>query len=248
VIQANSGFMSVNKGMDDVPHKAGVLIADTATGVYGFQAVAAALFAREREDEGRYLDISLMQSTAAFLAPKIVEYHAEKGEPRLLNAPAGSYRTKDGWVAVTLVKEHHFEKLCQAMAREDILEDPRFRSFESRSAHCDAIREIVADVLVGRTTEEWLARFAEFEVLASAIADFGDWLADPQAAETAAAPIVAQPGMGPVPIPAIPGTEPAGAPVSPAIGEHGRDILGELGLDDDAVAALVRDGAVTLNG
>jgi len=247
VIQANSGFMSVNKGMDGVPHKAGVLIADTATGVYGFQAIAAALFARERESEGRYLDISLMQSTAAFLAPKIVEYHAEQGEPRLLNAPAGTYRTKDGWIAVTLVKEHHFEKLCQAMAREDILADRRFRTFASRSDHSDAIRDLVAAALVERTTAEWVARFAENEVLASAVADFGDWLADPQVAETASAPVADQPGMGTIPIPAIPGTDPAGAPVSPAVGQHGRAILGELGLDDDAIAALVRDGAVSLN-
>jgi crotonobetainyl-CoA:carnitine CoA-transferase CaiB-like acyl-CoA transferase len=49
VIQANSGFMSVNKSMDGVPVKSGVLIADTATGIYAFQALAAALFARERE-------------------------------------------------------------------------------------------------------------------------------------------------------------------------------------------------------
>jgi crotonobetainyl-CoA:carnitine CoA-transferase CaiB-like acyl-CoA transferase len=246
VIQANSGFMSVNKGMDGVPHKAGVLIADTATGVYGFQAVAAALFARERENEGRYLDISLMQSTAAFVAPKIVEYHAEQGEPRLLNAPAGSYRTEDGWIAVTLVKEHHFEKLCQAIEREDILADPRFKTFASRSDHSDAIRDLVAGVLAARTTREWLARFAQHEVLASAVSDFGDWLADPRVAEAAAAPVADQPGMGPVPIPTIPGTDPAGAPVSPALGQHGRAILRELGLDDDAIAVLVRDRAVSL--
>ncbi len=246
VIQANSGFMSVNKGMDDVPHKAGVLIADTATGVYGFQAVAAALFAREREAEGRYLDISLMQGTAAFLAPKIVEYHAEHGNPRVLNAPAGSYRTKDGWIAITLVKEHHFERLCRAMERPDILDDPRFKSFETRSHHADAIRDLVAEVIPGRTTADWIARFAEFEVLASAIADFGDWLADPQVAETQAAPLVDQPGMGTVHIPAIPGTDPEGSPVSPSVGQHGRAILGELGLDDAAIAGLVRDGAVKL--
>ena len=246
VIQANSGFMSVNKGMDGVPHKAGVLIADTATGVYGFQAVAAALFAREREREGRYLDISLMQSTAAFLAPKIVEYHAEDGSPRLLNAPAGSYRTKDGWIAITLVKEHHFERLCRAIGRDDLPRDPRFASFESRGEHSDAIRDIVAEAVAGKTTGDWLQRFAAEEVLASVIADFGDWLADPQATETRAAPLVDQPGMGRVPVPTIPGTDPEGSPVAPAVGEHGREILAELGLDDNAVARLARDGAVHL--
>jgi crotonobetainyl-CoA:carnitine CoA-transferase CaiB-like acyl-CoA transferase len=246
VIQANSGFMSLNRGMDGIPHRANVLIADTSTGIYAFQAVAAALFAREREAEGRYLDISLMQSTAAFMAPKVVEYHAEKGNPRVLNAPAGSFRAKDGWIAITLVKEHHFERLCRAMERPDILDDPRFKSFETRGQHSDAIRDLVAGVIANRTTADWLRRFEELEVLASAIATFGDWLADPQVAETRAAPLIDQPGMGPVRIPTIPGTDPDGASVSPAVGQHGRDILGELGLDDEAIAGLVRDGAVKL--
>lgn len=246
VIQANSGFMSVNLGMDGVPHRAGVLIADTATGIYAFQAIAAALYAREKETEGRYLDISLMQGTAAFLAPKIVEYHAENGTPRVLNAPAGSFRTSDGWIAITLVKEHHFERLCRALEREDLLRDPRFRSFESRGENGEAIRDAVTEAIAARPTAEWLRRFAEHEVLASAIADFGGWLADPQVAETRAAPRVDQPGMGSVPIPAIPGTDPEGSRIAPAVGQHGREILAELGLGEDAVATLVRDGAVAL--
>lgn len=247
VIQANSGFMSLNRGMDGIPHRANVLIADTSTGVFAFQAVAAALFAREREAEGRYLDISLMQSTAAFMAPKIVEYQAERGVPRVLNAPAGSYRTRDGWIALTMVKEHHFERLCRALEREDILADPRFQTFETRGRHADEIRDIVAGIMPNRTTADWLARFAVFDVLGSAIADFGDWLADPQVTETHVAPPADQPGMGAVRIPGIPGTDPDGAPVSPTIGQHGREILREAGLDDDAIAGLVRDGAVTLN-
>jgi len=250
VIQANSGFMSVNKGMDGVPHKAGVLIADTATGVYAFQAVAAALFAREKENEGRHLDISLMQGTAAFLAPKIVEYHAEGGTPRLLNAPAGSYRTLDGWVAVTLVKEHHFERLCRAMEREDLPGDPRFQSFATRSDNSDAIRDIVAEALGKRTTAEWIRRFEDCEVLASPISDFGDWLGDPHIVETTAAPRIDQPDMGPIPMPTIPGTTPPAAPdecpVSPSIGQHGRTILREIGLDNETIAGLARNGVVAL--
>jgi formyl-CoA transferase len=132
------------------------------------------------------------------------------------------------------------------MERDDIAADPRFRSFETRAQHSDAIRELVAGIIPARTTADWLRRFEEFEVLASAVADFGDWLADPQAAATRAAPLVDQPGMGAVPIPAIPGTDPEDAPVSPAVGQHGRDILGELGYGEEAIGALVRDGAVRL--
>lgn len=246
VIQANSGFMSVNRGMDGVPHRAGVLIADTSTGVYAFQALAAALFAREREAEGRHIDISLMQGTAAFLAPKIIEFHAADGSPRPLNAPAGSYRTKDGWLAITLVKERHFERLCRAIGQPTLACDPRFETFESRARHLDAITEIVAQALTERTTADWVERFEAAEALCSPIADFGDWLGDPHVQSTTAAPVVKQPGMGAIPIPHIPGTDPATDAVAPTVGQHGTEILAELGLDDAAVARLVRDGAVRL--
>jgi crotonobetainyl-CoA:carnitine CoA-transferase CaiB-like acyl-CoA transferase len=252
VIQANSGFMSINQGMDGVPHRAGVLIADTSTGVYAFQALAAALFARERESEseGRHIDISLMQGTAAFLAPKIVEFHMADGNPRPLNAPAGSFRTSDGWLAVTLVKEHHFERLCRAIEQPALARDPRFETFETRAEHLDVITDIVAAALTERTTADWVERFEAVEALCSPIADFGDWLDDRHVQSIAAAPMFDQPGMGAIPVPQIPGTDPAtdadAAPVAPGIGEHGAEILAELGLDDAAVAGLRRDGAVRL--
>jgi len=248
VMQANSGFMSVNRGMDGVPHRAGVLIADTSTGIYAFQALAAALFAREREAEGRHIDVSLMQGVAAFLAPKIVEFHVANGAPQPLNAPAGSFRTKDGWLAVTLVKEHHFDRLCQAIEQPALASDPRFETFESRARHRDVITGIVAAALAERDTADWVERFQAVEALCSPIAEFGDWLDDPHVTSVAAAPMVEQPGMGTIPVPLIPGVAPDAAPsaVAPAVGEHGAAILADLGMDEATIAGLVRNGAVRL--
>ncbi|MCG8543020.1 MAG: CoA transferase [Alphaproteobacteria bacterium] len=248
VIQAHSGFMSVNKGMDGVPHRSGALVADTATGIYAFQAVAAALYAREKEEAGRHIDVNLMQGTAAFLAPKIVEHHLEHGEPRSLNAPAGSYRTRDGWIAVTLVKEDHFARICRAMGREELIDDPRFVDFAARGKNEAELRTLVGDALSKATTESWVERFTRHEVLCNAINGFDDWLADPQVVASTAAPMLNQPGMGPTPVPTIPGTDPAeggpDAPAAPAVGEHGRQILEELGFDNDSIEGLIRDRVV----
>ena len=135
------------------------------------------------------------------------------------------------------------------MEREDLLEDPRFESFAARSDHSDTIRGIVGTMLKERTTEEWMRRFDENEVLASPIADFGDWLAESQVQATGIAPRIDQPGMGAIPMPTIPGTAPGATgtpPVSPGIGEHGREILFDLGLGEAQIDALVREGAVAL--
>jgi crotonobetainyl-CoA:carnitine CoA-transferase CaiB-like acyl-CoA transferase len=77
VAQAFSGLVSVNVGNDKTPHRVGTTISDVATGVYAFQAIAAALFARATVGTGRWIDISLTQSTAALLGHKVAEHVLE---------------------------------------------------------------------------------------------------------------------------------------------------------------------------
>ena len=104
-------------------------ISDVATGVYAFQAIATALFARATVGTGRWIDVNLAQSTAALLGHKAAEYVLEGGAPRALNVPAGSYQTSDGWMMVTLVNEAQYKRLCTAIEREDLATDPRFADF-----------------------------------------------------------------------------------------------------------------------
>ena len=96
VAQAFSGLVSVNLGNDRTPHRVGTTISDVATGVYAFQAIATALFARASVGTGRWIDVNLVQSTAALLGHKVAEHVLEGGAPRALNVPAGSYQTRMG--------------------------------------------------------------------------------------------------------------------------------------------------------
>ncbi len=124
VAQAFSGLVSVNIGNDKTPHRVGTTISDVATGVYAFQAIATTLFARATLGTGRWIDVSLAQSTAALLGHKVAEYVLEGGTPRALNVPAGSYQTSDGWLMVTLVNEAQYKRLCTAIERDDLASDP----------------------------------------------------------------------------------------------------------------------------
>ena len=133
VAQAFSGLVSVNLGNDKIPHRVGHTISDVATGVYAFQAIATALFARATVGTGRWIDVNLAQSTAALLGHKAAEYVLEGGTPRALNVPAGSYQTSDGWIMVTLVNEAQYKRLCAAIEREDLASDPRFADFARRA-------------------------------------------------------------------------------------------------------------------
>src|SRR3954465_14981165 len=85
VAQAFAGLASINVGTDDVPHRVGTTISDISTGVYAFQAIATTLFARATVGTGRWIDVSLTQSTAALIGHKFAEHALEGGAPRALN-------------------------------------------------------------------------------------------------------------------------------------------------------------------
>ena len=224
VAQAWSGMMSVNRGADGVPHKVQTTIVDAITGLYAFQAVSMALMAG---GPARRLDVSLMQSAAAIMGPKVMEFAHHGHTPATPNAPAGSYRTADGWIAVTLVREPQFVSMAAAMGRPELSDDPRFATFAARLQNLDALVAILSTVLARKSTAEWLAIFAENDVLASPINDFGDWLAEPHVIESGAAPVTAVGPGAEAPTPRTPGRAPFLSP-APAAGADTDRVLAEF--------------------
>jgi crotonobetainyl-CoA:carnitine CoA-transferase CaiB-like acyl-CoA transferase len=247
VAQAFSGLVSVNVGNDKMPHRVGATVSDVATGVYAFQAVATALFARATVGTGRWIDVSLTQATAALLGHKLAEHMLEGGTPRALNVPAGSYQTQDGWLMVTLVTEAQYQRLCTVLQRDDLATDPRFTDFAKRSDAADQLVEQVRKVFLTSTTETWLARLHAADLIADRILNPGEWLHNPHVAATKAAVRSETPGVGSVYAARTPGTlnetEDALLP-APAIGQHSSEVLRENGYDQDAVNDLIKSGAV----
>ena len=250
VLQSFSGLAYVNKGNDGVPHRVGMLVPDTVTGVYAHQAIAAALVGRRNEEEGIHLDLSLAQCMGAFLAPKSIERVLANGEPRILNAPAGSYETKDGsYIGLALVKEEHYAKICDAMELSNAKDDPRFADFDLRAKNFDILKPIFVTRFLEKTIDEWLEIMREADILAERLNTTDDWLADPHTQETGIVPEVKYEGIGNVPYPTVPGTTPRNfktAQLSPSIGENGIEILADLGMDESNIIELVKEGALHL--
>jgi len=251
VMQAFSGLMSVNPGNDGAPHRVGFLIVDMVTGLYAYQALATALHGRARTEQGRHIDVSLMQSAAAIQTAKISEYALAAGDPRVLNAPAGTYRTRDGWIAITLVSHVHWVAICEGLELPQLLDDPRFADFEQRAANLPALLDILNDRLAQKSTSQWNARLLEAGALCNPIHDFGDWLDHSHVQAVDAAPSIQQPRVGAIPTAAIPGMMPLDSDdarqIAPAAGEHGRAILREGGYSDDAIDALIADAALIVD-
>lgn len=229
VAQARSGWMSINRGRDGIPHKVDTTIIDAVTGLYAFQAASMALWPGDGPRAARHVDVSLMQSAAAVLGPKIMETAHLGHPPHPINPPAGSYATSDGWIAVTLVREEQFRAMAVEIGEPGLLDDPRFTSFANRTRNLPALLEIVAARLAEATTAEWVERLNRVGMLAAAIHEFTDWLEDPQVVAIGAAPpLELAPGAA-LPVPHLPG-QPAHDRPAPQVGEHTAAVLSEFGI------------------
>ena len=250
VVQAFSGMMSFNRDAGGKPNRIGFLVADTSTALYAFQAVSVALYARRDTGRGAFLDVSLLQASAAFIASKIVEGALEGDAPRQLNAPAGSYRTQDGWITITMSKEEHFGALCRALARQELTTDPRFATFVARADNLAALAPLIQEPLLARTTAEWIDTLERHDVLCNRVYAISDWLSDPHVLATGAFRKTQVEGMGEVPIAAIPGddalVESTADAGPPELGQHSRAVLRSFGLRDDEIERMAASGAAQL--
>ena len=109
---------------------------------------------------------------------KVIEAALEPGEALRLNSPAGTYRTADGWIAITLTREPHFRKLCEALEMPELAADPRFESFATRAAHHDALVPPLSERVATRSTDAWIETLHAHDVLAERVLTHGDWLAE----------------------------------------------------------------------
>src|SRR5262249_23449405 len=196
---------------------------------------------------GLGIDVNLAQPTAALLGHKVAEHVLEGGAPRALNVPAGTYQSSDGWMMVTLVNEPQYKRLCAAIGREDLADDPRFTDFARRADSANALIPQLPEIVRTEATEGWLTRLHAADIIAERIHNPGEWLNSPHVEATRAAVCQDTPGVGLVYSPRTPGiASPSEDKLRPApdIGQDSIELLLEAGLDRGAGDDLIRAGAV----
>lgn len=249
VLQAYTGLMMENRGEDGIPHRVPVIVVDMSTGLYAFQGLSAALYARRDETRGRYLDASLMQAATALQSIRLMACHLEGGTMKPGGAPGGVFRVADGWMSIVAINERDWRALCRAMDLPDLADDPRFNSAANRLANDVALYAIVRPALAARPWAEWSKRLTEARLMHERLNSYAEFLEQPQVQETGLIQWLAQAGLNrPVPVPVLPGQLPPidGTPraTAPVTGQHTRAILAEHGYGENDIDALLAQGTV----
>ncbi|MGW6331038.1 CaiB/BaiF CoA transferase family protein [Nocardia rhamnosiphila] len=252
VAQARSGLMSVTGEAGRSPQRVSTALSDVVTGMCAAVAINAALVRQARTGEGELIDVSLLDTDLALMAPRIAAYHAGEPEP----APSGGtdsvlavyqpFAASDRSLVVAIGNDAMWQRFCSAVNLPELAADPDLADNAGRRAHRPRITRAVAERIATRTAAQWLRIFAEIDVPAAPVQSLSEVVRDPQVRARGA--LMPVPGSGgelvsvhsPFRLASV-------APRNerfPDLGEHTREILLDVGFARDDVEALLETGAV----
>ena len=253
IIQAISGLTTVQAGSDqERPRLIRTILPDKVTAIYAAQAVTAALLARERTGEGQHVRLSMLDAVLNFLWASDMGGQTYVDQP-VSNQAAASfidliYETQDGYMTVSTMTNKEWEALSRAFKRPDLLEDPRFKTPQLRGHNVNDRLDVVQEVLLCKTTQEWLDIFDQEDVPSAPALTRDEVIKHPQVIASDILrehdhPIAGRLRQARVAarFEGTPPSEPRGAP---QLGEHSDEVLIELGFSDKEISALKASGAV----
>ena len=244
ILQGFAGVMNMNRDAEGTPQRIDHVLIDVVTGLYGFQSILTALLAQNGPSgPGRHIECSMLKSAMAFQAGKIME-DALQPEKRLWFVPQGGFQTSDGQISISVRRDDHFVRLCEAIGRTDLSE--RFPSSAQRTANASELLSELRDEFRTRSTVELSAVLKKNDILHAPINTYASLLAHEQTQAVDAFHWRLQHGIDePLPFTNAPGhSDDAALSDAPHLGEHTREAMIDWGLSVCEVDELAVCGAI----
>lgn len=255
IIQGESGVMDITGEADGPPMKVGTSIADLVTGLYGSQAVLAALARRERTGKGGRVDVSMLDAMASLLTFNAGMYFATGQTPRRRGnahptiSPYETFEAADGWVNIGVANDKFWSLFCDVLDQPHFCRDARFASAPDRAANRLQLKGLLDPLIRARPRRDWVERLSAAGIPCGEIKTVAEVCEAPQLRARGQVRSVDHPAAGQV---RYVGSairfddEPAPEALRPPmLGEHTGEILAEwLGLDAAQIDELGRAGAM----
>jgi formyl-CoA transferase len=237
IAQGAAGVMSVTGEPGGNPVKAGVPVSDLSAGLFCAIGILSALHHRAQTGEGQRIDTSLWEGALALGIWETAELWVTGVPPRplgsahRLSAPYQALRTADGHITVGGNNDKLWRRLCAAIGREDLPDDPRFATNPDRMANRPALVAELEAALAARDTDTWVELLLDAGVPAGPILDYAQVVEDPHTRAREMVVEMEHPEAGtvrtlgiPVKLSETPGTIRRPAPL---LGEHNDEVLRE---------------------
>jgi crotonobetainyl-CoA:carnitine CoA-transferase CaiB-like acyl-CoA transferase len=253
IIQAVSGLTTVQAGSDEErPRLVRTVLPDKVSAIVAAQAISAALFAKERTGEGQHVRLSMLDAVLYFLWASDMGAQTYP-DMQVKTQEAASfidliYQTADGYMTVAVMSDREWAGVTRALERPDWLADARFATPAARDRHVNERLQMTQEVLLTRTTAEWMAVLEANDVPCAPALTRGEVLHHPQVVANEiiiehahhAAGLLRQ-TRAPARFEGTPSEMRRGAPL---LGEHSVEVLREIGWDEALIEALRAENVI----
>mgnify|MGYP003967437313 FL=1 len=256
-VQATSGIMELTGFSDGPPVRCGAWIGDMLASQYSVIGILAALVSRSKTGKGEKIDVAMNDSCFSMCTDEAVDFNISRGMPvrsgnRLTRlAPWNSYRARDGYVVICVANNSQWHSFLEAIEREDLKEDPRFKDQQGRYKNADDVEVIIGEWISDLSKNEVVDRMNSKKVPCEIIAEFDEILKSPQLHHREMVQNVVHPLSGNT------GLKVAGFPIkfsrfksdlkasAPYPGQHNEDVYsGILGLSQGELERLKEEGII----
>ncbi|KAA0910620.1 CaiB/BaiF CoA-transferase family protein [Pusillimonas sp. ANT_WB101] len=248
MIQGMGGLMSITGERDDLPgggpQKAGVAVTDLFTGMYAALAIVGAVRERDSSGLGQHIDMSLLDCHVAMLANQNLNYMTSGVAPkRAGNAhqnvvPYQVFASSDGHLIVAIGNDSQYRAYCNVLGRPELGAHADYATNSQRLKNRVALIKLLEAIMLTRTRDEWIESLQRVGVPCGPINTLDQVFENPQVKDREIWKTMPHPLAGSVPTTASP-IRYSETPVQyrmapPLLGQHTREILEELGLEDRA--------------
>lgn len=258
ILQAFTGMVSIMGEPDSGPVRAPYSPVDQGTGMHALSAILAALLHKRNTGEGCRIDVSLFDTGVAFLGYMMQSYWEKGAEPKRFGCaheslcPYQNFMAADKPILIGVASEPLWQRFCAAVGHPEMASDPRFRTNADRVRNRNVVIATVQAIIGQRSSEEWVEKLTGEGIPCTQINTFKEVLTHPHTLASGLILDYESPNYGKLQSIGQPvkfnGQRADAGSAAPRHAQHTEEILRELGMDDDAITALEKTGAISRTG